>query len=268
MLNKQKKYLGQHFLKNKKILEEMARAAEITKRDVVLEIGPGTGTLTEVLAKYAKRVIAIEKDHDLIPILQEKFKDSKNVKIIESDILKVKITHPHLPSLKVREGEGSYKLRFPKKYKIVANIPYYITSRFLRVFLEAKKKPELMVLMIQKEVADRIMAKNKNESLLSLSVKAYGKPEIIRYVSKKYFSPPPKVDSAIIKISGISDKFFKENKIDEKYFFEILRTAFQKKRKMLRRSLGKKINLPEKYQNMRPEDLELTDWLEIFKSKN
>src|SRR3989344_5883147 len=121
MLNKQKKYLGQHFLKNKKILEEMARAAELSKKDIVLEVGPGLGSLTEILAERAGKIIAVEKDHDLISVLREKFLEHKNVEIIEGDILK-------LPSLR-RRGLGEVN------YKIVANIPYYITSRFLRLFL-------------------------------------------------------------------------------------------------------------------------------------
>src|SRR3989338_7898477 len=160
MLNKQKKILGQHFLKNKKILEEMARSAEISKK-----------------------VIVIEKDRELIPILREKFKKIKNMEIIEGDILKIK-------NLKL------------ENYKIVANIPYYITSRFLRLFLsQTRFGPKLMVLMVQKEVAERICAKPNKMNLLALSVQSYAKAEIIRYVSKNFFSPPPKVDSAIIKIT-------------------------------------------------------------------
>ncbi len=171
MLNKPKKFLGQHFLKNKKILEEMARAAELSKNDVVWEVGPGTGTLTEVLVLRAKKVIAVEKDRELIPLLQEKFGGRKNIKIIYGDILKF-----DMAALKL------------KNYKIVANIPYYITSRFLRLFLsETKFRPKLMVLMVQKEVAERICAKPPRMNLLALSVQAYAEPEIIRRVSKNFF---------------------------------------------------------------------------------
>src|SRR3989344_3391353 len=166
---KKKKFLGQNFLSNKNILEVMADAAELTKRDVVLEIGPGLGSLTEILAERAKKVIAVEKDRDLIPILRTKFADKQNVEIIEGDILTI---NPPLGGLAA------------KSYKIVANIPYYITSHFLRLFLSENNppvggRPKLMVLMIQKEVAERIVAKDGKESLLSLSVKAYGKPEFI-----------------------------------------------------------------------------------------
>src|SRR3989344_9199966 len=188
MLNKQKKYLGQHFLKNKKILEEMARSAEVSKQDIVLEVGPGLGSLTEILVERAGKIIAVEKDRDLIPYLQEKFRNQKNIKIIQGDILK-------LPSLR-RRGFGEVN------YKIVANIPYYITSRFLRIFLSnSKVRLKLMVLMVQKEVAERICAKPPKMNLLALSVQAYARPEIIRRVPKNFFSPPPKVDSAILKLS-------------------------------------------------------------------
>ncbi len=255
-----KKYLGQHFLSNKNILEVMIRAAEISKNDIVLEVGPGTGTLTQLLAQRAKKIIAVEKDRELIPYLREKFKNQKNVKIIEGDILKLAARHSPLVT----------------DYKIVANIPYYITSRFLRVFLEAKKKPALMVLMIQHEVARRIVARDNpskkfgagKESLLSLSVKAYGTPTIIRKVPKGIFSPPPKVDSAIIKIDDISGAWFNKNRIKPSYFFEILRRAFQKKRNTLKNSIGKSIQnheLDPKILSSRPEDLSLDDWASIVK---
>lgn len=244
-----KKFLGQNFLRDKRTLEEMVRVADVIKKDVVLEVGPGEGTLTEALALRAKKVIAVEKDRDLIAALKNKFRDKKNVEIIEGDILKV----------------SSFFAKKTGKYKVVANIPYYITSHLLKLFLsDADVKPSLMVLMIQKEVAERVVAKDGRESLLSLSVKSYGHPEFVRRISKNLFSPPPKVDSAILKISGISDDFFKKNKLDEKVFFETLRSAFQKKRKMLRQSVGKKVNLPEKYKTARPETLSLEDWLKIL----
>ncbi len=260
---KRKKYLGQNFLNNKNILEEMARAAELSKKDVVFEVGPGLGSLTEILAKYAKKVIAIEKDSDLIPLLQEKFENFKNVKIVERDILNL-TPNPSPSQREERKKKEVFSFFGVRSYKIVANIPYYITSRFLKIFLsEIKSKPKLMVLMVQREVAERILAKDKKNSLLSLSVKTYADAELIRRVPRGAFNPPPKVDSVIIKISNISDKWFKKNKIDEKKFFEILRLAFQQKRKMLRRSIGKKVVLPEKFKEKRPEELTLKDWINI-----
>jgi len=239
-----KKYLGQHFLKNKKILEEIARLAELSKKDIVLEIGPGHGELTEFLAQAAGKVIAVEKDRELIPFLEEKFKNQKNVKIISGDILKIR-------NLRV------------KNYKIVANIPYYITSRFLRTFLEANPptggKPKLMVLMVQYEVAKRICAKPPEMNLLALSVQAYARPKFIRKVSRGNFSPPPEVDSAVIKILVKSRASNKTEKM-----LELARRAFQQKRKMLRHSL-KNITMPKKYRNRRPQELSFKDWTGIYR---
>ena len=246
------KRLGQNFLINRKIVADIIDAGELSKKDIVLEVGPGKGILTEALAKKSKKVIAIEKDSELVEYLKEKLKNQKNIEVVYGDILKISSPSPLAP----------------RPYKLIANIPYYITSRFLRMFLSqsdrGRTRPKLMVLMIQKEVAERIVARDGKESLLSLSVKAYGNPKIIKIVRRGNFFPPPKVDSAIIKISDISDKWFKKNKVNEERFFEFLRKAFQQKRKMLRRSLGK--NLPEQYSNRRPEELKLEDWVVIYLS--
>ncbi|MDP3762909.1 MAG: 16S rRNA (adenine(1518)-N(6)/adenine(1519)-N(6))-dimethyltransferase RsmA [bacterium] len=234
-----KKYLGQHFLKNKKILKEIAAAAELSKKDVVLEVGPGHGELTEFLAQVAGKVIAVEKDRELIPFLEEKFKNIKNVKIIQGDILKIR-------NLGV------------KNYKIVANIPYYITSHFLRTFLEAKNKPKLMVLMVQYEVAKRILAKPPEMNLLALSVQAYARAKFIRKVLRGNFVPAPKVDSAIVKIMIKHRVSNNEEKI-----LKLAKLAFQQKRKMLRHSL-KNYKLPKKFLQKRPQELSLGDWKKIF----
>lgn len=244
-----KKYLGQHFLKNKKILDEIVRAGEVSKKDIVLEVGPGHGELTSLLAKSAKKVIAVEKDRDLISLLRGKFSENKKVKIIFGDVLKIG------NSLEIRNS----------KFKIISNIPYYITSRFLRHMLTQKNKPSLIVLMVQFEVAKRISAKIPDMNLLALSAQAYGKVEFIRKVSRGNFSPAPKVDSAIIKILEISDKFFRGNRISEKKFFEILRRAFQQKRKMLRHSI--KLS-KSNFDMRRPEELSLEDWIKIYSEIN
>ena len=267
---KRKKYLGQNFLNNKNILEQMAAAAELTKRDIVLEVGPGKGTLTEILAVRAKKIIAVEKDADLIPFLKEKFRDFKNVKIVEGDIFNLGIT-PSIPLiLRGTKEEGSpLKVRGAREvmnYKIVANIPYYITSHFLRLFLsETKFRPKVMVLMVQKEVAERIMAKDGKESMLSLSVKVYGKSEFIRKVPRGAFSPPPNVDSAIIKIVITPRPPLTLMGVKAEDILNLARLAFQKKRKMLRQSIGKKIPLPKNYETKRPEDLSPDDWLKILR---
>ena len=170
-------------MKSEKIAQEIVEAGEVGPEDVVLEVGPGKGILTEELLKKAKKVIAVEKDEQLAEFLKTKFVteiNSGKLEIICGDILDK------------HQGES---LMLPKEYKIIANIPYYITSHFLRTFLESDNQPSLMVLMVQKEVAERIVGRNKlarrrgGESLLSISVKAYGQPEIIRYAPAGYFSP-------------------------------------------------------------------------------
>jgi len=247
--------LGQNFLKSEKIAEEIVSAGEVGSDDIVLEVGPGKGILTEKLLEKAKKVIAVEKDEELVGFLRDKFKNNPKLEIIRGDILK-------FSPMSRRDLDIG-------RYKIIANIPYYITSHLLRTFLESDYQPSLMVLMVQKEVAERIVgAKRKakrnfsrftlprsgagsdasqnfvlpssKESLLSISVKTYGRPEIIRKVPAGYFSPAPKVDSAVIKISGISKKFFQD--IGEKKFFETVKKGFSQKRKMLINNL--KIRFP------------------------
>ena len=244
---KSKKRLGQNFLSNRKILEQIVEAGEISSADTVLEVGPGKGSLTEILSQKAKKVIAVEKDHGLVIWLME-HKTWKNVEIVEGDILK---------------NTNRYTLN-AKRFKVVANIPYYITSHFLKTFLTAPQKPQLMVLMVQYEVAKRILAKPGEMNLLALSVQIYGTPRLVSKVSKNYFHPRPKVDSAIIKISDISDKWLRDNGLLEEKLFALLKKAFGQKRKMLLNSLGVD-NLPEKYKNDRPENLSLEDWVSISK---
>jgi 16S rRNA (adenine1518-N6/adenine1519-N6)-dimethyltransferase len=215
------KRLGQNFLIDKNVLRKIIEAAEISKEDVVLEVGPGIGNLTIELAKKVKKVIAVEKDKRMVEILKEGLEEEriKNVEIVNEDILKF------LPSFKVR-----------RSYKVVANIPYYLTSRLIRNLLEAKRKPKLIVLMVQKEVAQRICAKPPKMNLLAVSVQFYAKPEIVSFVSKNCFWPRPKVDSAIIKISNIKKQ--KPTK-EEKLFFEIVKAGFSHPRKQLINNLSK-----------------------------
>lgn len=229
-MNKPKKSLGQNFLKSEKIAREIVEAGEVGAENIILEAGPGRGILTEELLKKAKKVIAVEKDERLAELLKTKFCQeikSGKLEIISGDILNLSALYP-----------------LPSPFKLIANIPYYITSRFLRTFLSAAppagRQPSLMVLMTQKEVAERIVAKNKKESLLSVSVKAYGKPEIVKKVPADNFYPKPKVDSAILKISNISKDFFnlpdkrcREGEGAEKNFFETVKKGFSHKRKIL-----------------------------------
>jgi 16S rRNA (adenine1518-N6/adenine1519-N6)-dimethyltransferase len=234
-----KKSLGQHFLRNAHYLNAVADAAEITKGDVVVEIGPGEGTLTEVLLARGARVVAIEKDARLIPMLKEKFSNT-NLEVIEGDAL---------------------EFEPPKTYKLVGNIPYYITGALLRTFLSSERQPSLLVFLMQKEVAERI-ARSKKESILSLSVKAYGEPKYVKTVPRGAFAPPPKVDSAILAVSGVSRKHFK-NAAHEKKFFELVKKGFSSKRKKLSSNLGDIGPLGEK----RAEDLSLGEWLALSRER-
>ena len=215
-----KKALGQNFLKSELALNKIIEAGEVDKEDVILEIGPGKGALTEKLLEQAGKVIAVEKDRELFEFLKDKFQQqikSGSLVLVHDDILKFEF----------RE----------KIYKIIANIPYNITGAILKKFLTARNQPALMVLMIQLEVAQRILARGKEESILSISVKAYGEPKMVMKVGARYFSPPPKVDSAIVSIKGISRKFFEQNKLNEEDFWEIVKTGFAHKRKKLSSNL-------------------------------
>ena len=255
-----KKSLGQHFLHSQHYLEAVANAAEIKKGSVVLEIGPGEGALTEVLLAQGAKVTAIEKDRRLIPVLQEKFaKEIKNkqLTVVEADALEFEPTF----------AKGTYT--------VVGNIPYYITGALLKKYLTTATQPATLVFLIQKEVAERITnhgiaSKNPKESILSLSVKAYGTPTYVTTVPRGAFVPPPKVDSAILAVSQVSRHNFK-NKTEEERFFTLVKAGFAQKRKLLKRNLegtlGKSIaealiqaGIAEQ---ARAEDVPLEKWLKL-----
>ncbi len=180
-----KKSLGQNFLKSKTALLAMVKAGEITKKDLVLEIGPGQGALTEKLLETGAKVIAVEKDDRLIEVLEEKFANesaSGQFRLVHGDILDVDLNSLNLA---------------PYTFKLIANIPYYITGLIFRKFLEEGPQPEKIVILVQKEIADRIVARDGKESLLSISIKVYGLPKKIMKVEKENFSPKPKVDSGL-----------------------------------------------------------------------
>ncbi len=276
-----KKSLGQNFLKSKSVLQKIAEAGEIQKKDLILEIGPGKGALTEVLLQKECKVVAVEKDRDLASFLREKFKkELKNGKLtlIEGDILDF--------DFKNHTNEYSFLLKNDLNYKIIANIPYNITGAILKKFLTGSTKssnnsensknseklndftsfprPKRMILMVQHEVAKRIL--DKKGSLLSISVKVYGNPRLVMKVGARYFSPAPKVDSAVISITNISKDFFTKNNLDEQKFWEVVKLGFAHKRKQLLNNL-KSLNLNDKewLKNKRAEDLELSDWVRITK---
>ena len=219
------KWLGQNFLIDEKVLRKIIEAAELSENDIVLEVGPGIGNLTAELAKRVKKVIAIEKDKKMVEILRETLKNFTNIEIIEGDILKINL-----------------KPYTSKPYKVVANIPYYLTSPLIRKFLETENQPKEMVLMVQKEVAQRICARPPKMSLLAVSVQFYTKPEIISYISKKSFWPSPKVDSAITKISAFNQP--RKSAFNQR-FFKIVRAGFSQPRKQLINNLSKNLKVDE-----------------------
>lgn len=257
---KAKKSLGQNFLHSQEVLTTIIETGNINPEETVLEIGPGEGILTEKLLKKAQKIIAVELDSRLIPKLESKFAQeitTKKLKIIHGDILNLDFKSLELEAI---------------SYKLIANIPYYITGEILKKFLESKYQPEKMVLLVQKEVAERIVAKDNKESILSLSIKIYGEPKYETTVEKESFDPVPKVDSAILSISNISKNRLKE--ITEETFFKIVKAGFAQKRKKLANNLSK-ITDKEKVEsifaelnlnsNIRAENISLEVWIEIVK---
>ncbi len=241
-------------------------AAKITPTDTILEIGPGLGILTQALARVAKRVVAVEKDLNMAGILKKSLGGVKNVELVQGDILEINFKF-QMSNVKSnpKSKNPTYQI-LDTKYKVVANLPYYITSPFIRKFLEAKQKPELLVLMVQKEVAQRICAKPPHMSLLAVSVQFYGKPEIVSYVKKFSFWPQPKVDSTILKITPLNTEAG-----NQQIFFKIARAGFKQPRKQLAGNLAGGLKMPHKkveewllkngiLPTQRAETLQLQDW--------
>lgn len=277
MIHKAKKSLGQNFLKSEPALRKIIEVGEISSDDIILEIGPGKGVLTKKLLEKSNHVIAVEKDRNLVEFLKEKFyEEIKSGKLIllEGDILEFdleKMEHkffsgPRSSSPLARPDHSKNFVPIFPNFKIIANIPYNITGAILKKFLGDMNQPEMMVLMVQNEVAKRIMARDGKESILSISVKAYGTPKMEMKVPARYFSPAPKVDSAIISIKNISRNFFVENKVHEDTFWEIIHAGFAHKRKKLSNNLK---HYPGRswinYKDKRAEDLSLFDWINILK---
>jgi 16S rRNA (adenine1518-N6/adenine1519-N6)-dimethyltransferase len=256
---KPKKSLGQNFLTSIPARNAIIKAGDLKIGEKVLEIGPGKGMLTSGLFDAGVNVLALEKDRELVPYLNEKFADAvvtKKLTITECDVL----TFDPATS-KDLKGE----------YKLIANIPYYITGAILSHFLTSDHQPSTMVVLVQKEVAERIVARDNKHSLLSLSVHAYGVPKLVYRVSKGSFNPIPNVDSAVLAITEISHKNFK-NKKHEQRFFEVLHSGFAHKRKFLIRNL-ESISTKEKLEKAfvelsispksRSEDISLSTWLSL-----
>jgi 16S rRNA (adenine1518-N6/adenine1519-N6)-dimethyltransferase len=248
-----KDYLGQNFLVDDDALEAVAEAGDLKKGDVVLEIGPGLGVLTKLLAKRARRVIAVEKDKKLLPVLKREIKDFANVQIVNEDILRFNIG---------RSIAGPFK--------VVANIPYYLTSKLIYNLLKLDDKPEVIVLMIQKEVGERIVAGPGELSVLGLSVQFYADAEIVASVPANNFWPAPEVDSVIIRIVPKAEV----PKIDDKQLFRVIKIAFAGKRKQIHNTLASGLKLSKEEvakllesagvsPTARPQDLGLEDWIRL-----
>jgi len=274
------KIMGQNFLIDKPTLDKIIKTADMSRKDTILEIGPGIGTLTQELSKNAGKVIAIEKDKVMVEILKETLHDFNNIEIVQGNILKFSI----------------FNFQF-SNYKVVANIPYYLTSPIIRKFLEAENphdqkigaganKPDEIILMVQKEVAQRICAKPPRMSILAVSVQFYAEAKIISYVSKECFWPAPKVDSAIIKITPHSfsslratAKQSNNSTVSAETFFKIVKAGFLHPRKQLANNLSKtlkkgreEINTWLLKNNIKPtqraETLNIQDWINLTNTMN
>ena len=250
-----KKSLGQHWLKDPEILADIAEAAELASDDVVLEIGPGLGTLTSRLLARANSVTAVEFDADLARKLPGQF-PGKKLAVVNQDILQFDLN------------------QLPKKYKVVANVPYYITSKIVEKLMTAENKPSIAVLLVQKEVAERIAAEAGNMSVLSVSVQIFAEAELDIEVPRQFFTPPPKVDSQVVVLRTRDNLLIIPE--DQRGFFRIVKAGFSAKRKKLRSSLSGGLGIDKSVAeellknagispDARAEDLAIEDWKRLLK---
>jgi 16S rRNA (adenine1518-N6/adenine1519-N6)-dimethyltransferase len=255
-----RKGLGQHFLVDGSYIKHILTAAELRSSDTVIEVGPGLGTLTEALTGQAGRVLAIEKDSNLATLLRKRLADRPNLCIVNEDILSVDV-----PSLLAECSAGT-------DYKVVANLPYYITSPVLRLFLEGRIKPSAIVVMVQKEVARQITARPGEMSILSVAVQLYGEPRIVKYVPARAFYPPPEVDSAILKTTVFARP---RVEADTTEFFAVVKAGFSAARKQLVNSLSHGLDLPKEQTlailgragvepSRRAETLTIEEWASVL----
>jgi len=231
---KPNKQLGQNFLIDKEALIKITEAAEIEESDNIIEIGPGLGQLTSVLAQKARSVTSVELDSRFIPILENELAPYSNVNILHDDFLQT-----NLPQLLIQENIDK------ENYLVVANIPYYITSPLIRKLLESKTSPKRLVLTLQKEIAQRITAKPGRMSLLALSVQIYGTPKIVFTIPSNAFYPEPNVDSAVIVIDRYATPLITPDQTP--MFFRLAKAGFSQKRKQLRNALSAGMHWSPKY---------------------
>jgi 16S rRNA (adenine1518-N6/adenine1519-N6)-dimethyltransferase len=249
------KQLGQHWLHDETALQAMCQAADIQSDDTIVEVGPGLGTLTAYLVQKAKRVIAIEYDAHLANTLPERLL-AANLTVHHGDILRFDLS------------------TLPPGYKVVANVPYYITSKITRLFLESKHRPTTMTLLVQKEVAERMAAQPGSMSILAVAVQFFAEIRLSEIVPAELFTPPPKVDSQIITLHVREQPLF--NNCDDKQLFRIVRAGFSEKRKKLRNALSGGLHKPKEEieqllqnagisQDARAEQLSLENWYQLSK---
>lgn len=261
-----RKGLAQNFLADETVLPRIIAAAELGPEDLVLEVGPGLGFLTRALAQHVRRVIAVELDRRLVTLLQEKLADCPNLQVVAGDILQVDI-----PRLWRQAGVEPASPAF--SYKVVANLPYYITSAVLRRFLESPARPALMVLMVQKEVAQRLVAGPGQMSLLAVSVQFYARPTLVSYVPAGAFYPRPKVDSAIVRLAV--DREPRYRVADSAGFFQVVQAGFGQKRKQLKNALAAGLERPAQElaavliaagvdPQARAQSLSVEEWVRVY----
>lgn len=256
-LSPSKEY-GQNYLISEKPIREIVEAGELTKDDVVVEIGPGFGVLTLAIAPHVKKIVAFEIEKKLQDYWEEKQKEYKNIEIVWGNFV---YQFPEIQQ------------DFPKNYKVLANVPYQITSQIIRMLLEAKNPPERIIIMVQKEVAHRICAKPGEMSVLAISVQYYGTPKIVTKVTKGNFFPSPKVDSAVINIRPRKHENTESTKalFSDERFFEVVRAGFAHPRKQVWRNLSEGLHLESEKikhilislvgnEKVRAEELSVEDW--------
>jgi 16S rRNA (adenine1518-N6/adenine1519-N6)-dimethyltransferase len=263
---KPRKRLGQHFLTDEAVLERTLSAAELSPGDIVVEIGPGLGILTEGLARQGARVIAVELDAKLVALLKKRLAGLPDVRIVRADILKMapgQLLRDNLPASDLARG-----------YKVIANLPYYITSPVLSHFLEAQPRPSEMVVMVQREVGETIAAAPGKMRLISVKTQFYSKPVVVSYVPAASFYPPPKVDSVILRLDVYSQPPIEIS--DVTGFFDMVMHGFSSPRKQLRNSLAHSLEMaPDQVASLlekagieakrRAETLSLEEWRELWR---
>jgi 16S rRNA (adenine1518-N6/adenine1519-N6)-dimethyltransferase len=234
-----RKSLGQHFLINSGVLKKITAAADLSPTDIVIEVGPGPGVLTAELVKQAGYVIAVEVDNSMVALLKQSLYDADNLSLIAADVLEIE------PQDLIQREKDRFPdhLKTVTNYKLVANLPYYITQPIIRHFCEASVKPRSMVIMVQKEVAKNIVAQPGDLSIMAISVQYFGKPQIIDYVPAANFYPAPKVDSAILKIEMYDRPVVEVT--SEKNFFKTVKAGFSSARKQVANSLSHTLDIPK-----------------------